>query len=127
MRVLIFSALVMLGSLTLLAEASAPAMAWCAAILMGVSTGLAAPNLAAYAIDAAPPGGVGAATGILRTMMDLAFVSAPVIVGAIVDRLGAGYGGGLLFAGLLLSLTMLIFFLSRRGLVVPPAPVADLK
>jgi DHA1 family multidrug resistance protein-like MFS transporter len=126
MRVLIFSTLVMLMSLTLLAEAASPVMAWLAAMLMGVSTGLAAPNLAAYAIDAAPPGGVGAATGILRTMMDLAFVSAPVIVGAIIDRLGAGYGGGLVFAGVLLSATMLVFFLSRRGLVTP-APLADLK
>jgi MFS family permease len=96
-------------------------------MLMGVSTGFAAPNLAAYAIDAAPPGGVGAATGILRTMMDLAFVTAPVIVGAIVDRLGAGFGGGLLFAGLLLSFSMLVFFLSRRRLVAPAAPLADLK
>ncbi len=127
MRVLILSTLVMLGSLTLLAEAVSPAMAWLAAMLMGISTGLAAPNLAAYAIDAAPPGGVGAATGILRTMMDLAFVSAPVIVGAIVDRLGGGYGGGLLFAGLLLSLSMLTFFLSRRRLAVPAAPLANLK
>jgi MFS family permease len=127
MRVLIFSTLTMLMSLTLLAEAVSPVMAWLAAMLMGVSTGLAAPNLAAYAIDAAPPGGVGAATGILRTMMDLAFVSAPVIVGAIIDRLGAGYGGGLLFAGLLLSASMLVFFLSRRGLIARPAPLTDLK
>ncbi|MBV8653943.1 MAG: hypothetical protein JO255_20960, partial [Alphaproteobacteria bacterium] len=65
--------------------------------------------------------------GVLRTMMDLAFVSAPVVVGAIVDQLGGGYGGGLLFAGLLLSASMLVFFLSRRGLAAPAAPLTDLK
>jgi MFS family permease len=122
MRVLIGATAVMLMSLTLLAEAGAPATAWIAAALMGVSTGLAAPNLAAYAIDAAPPGGIGAATGTLRTCMDLAFVTAPVVVGAIIDQLGAGYGGGLLFAGLLLTTSMLVFWLSRRGsaVIAPP-------
>jgi MFS transporter, DHA1 family, multidrug resistance protein len=126
MPVLIGATVVMLASLTLLAEAGSPATAWLAAALMGISTGLAAPNLAAYAIDAAPPGGIGAATGTLRTCMDLAFVTAPVIVGIIIDRLGAGYGGGLLFAGLLLTTAMLTFWLSRRGGAAPrsatPAP-----
>jgi MFS family permease len=122
MPVLISSTLLMLTSLAMLAEAASPVMAWLAAMLMGVSTGLAAPNLAAYAIDAAPLGGVGAATGILRTMMDLAFVTAPVVVGAIIDRLGAGYGGGLLFAGCLLGISMLVFVLSRRGISAPAQP-----
>jgi MFS family permease len=104
----------MLAGLVALGDASGIVLAWLGAILLGVSTGLAAPILSAYAIDAAPEGGTGAALGMLRTVIDLAIITGPAVIGAIVDQLAMGYSTGLWFCGLLLGISTLVFWLSRR-------------
>jgi MFS family permease len=111
--VLLGSTLCMIVALVLLAAASAPPAAWLAATLMGAAAGLAGPVLSAYAIDAAPGGAVGAASGTLRTVIDTAFITAPVVTGVIVERSGLGYAGGLGFAGVLLAATTLVFISAR--------------
>jgi MFS family permease len=107
-----------LMGLMLLGDAEGAVLAWLAAILLGMSTGLAAPILSAYAIDAAPEGGTGAALGMLRTVVDLAIITGPAAIGAIVDQLAMGYSVGLWFCGALLGAATLIFWLSRP--VAPP-------
>ena len=115
LAVIIASTALMLAGLVALGDASGIVLAWLGAILLGVSTGLAAPILSAYAIDAAPEGGTGAALGMLRTVIDLAIITGPAVIGAIVDQLAMGYSTGLWFCGLLLGVSSLIFWLSRRG------------
>jgi DHA1 family multidrug resistance protein-like MFS transporter len=115
LAVIIASTGLMLAGLVALGDASGIVLAWLGAILLGVSTGLAAPILSAYAIDAAPEGGTGAALGMLRTVIDLAIITGPAVIGAIVDQLAMGYSTGLWFCGLLLGVSSLIFWLSRRG------------
>lgn len=112
--VLLGSTLCMILALVLLATASAPPVVWVAATLMGAAAGLAGPVLSAYAIDAAPGGAVGAASGTLRTVIDIAFITAPVVTGLIVERSGLGYVGGLGFAGILLVAATLVFVAARR-------------
>jgi MFS family permease len=104
-----------LAGLFLLADASGVALAWLGAILLGMSTGLAAPILSAYAIDAAPEGGIGAAMGLLRTVIDLAIITGPALIGFIVDQLAMGYSAGLWFCGILLGLAS-----CSSGSRVPP-------
>ena len=72
-----------------------------------------APILSAYAIDAAPAGSVGAAMGMLRTVIDLAIITGPAIIGALVDQLALGYAAGLWLCGVLLGLATLLFWLAR--------------
>jgi MFS family permease len=118
--VVIASTALMLVGLFLLGDASGVVLAWLAAILLGVATGLVAPILSAYAIDAAPEGGgTGAALGMLRTVIDLAIITGPAVIGAIVDQLAMGYSVGLWFCGGLLGAATLIFWLSRP--VAPPS------
>lgn len=121
--VMVAASAVMLTALVLLADVGTAAGAGLATALMGISTGFAAPLLSAYAIDAAPPGGLGAATGLLRSVMDIAFITAPAVVGGIVDQLGMGYAAGLWFAGLLLVLSTMVFCLSppRADPIAKPA------
>jgi DHA1 family multidrug resistance protein-like MFS transporter len=99
-------------SLLLLAGAHSASAGWIAGCLLSASSGLAMPILSAYAIDAAPPGAVGAAMGMLRMMTDLGIVTGPVIAGVIVDQLGWGYSGGLWFTGLVLALSVGIFWIA---------------
>jgi MFS family permease len=120
LAVIIVSTASMLVGLILLGDASGLVLAWLAAILLGISTGLAAPILSAYAIDAAPEGGTGAALGMLRTVIDLAIITGPAVIGAIVDQLAMGYATGLWFCGVLLCAATLIFWLARRA--APPHP-----
>jgi MFS family permease len=110
---MLLSTAMALAGLFLLADASGVALAWLGAILLGMSTGLAAPILSAYAIDAAPEGGVGAAMGLLRMVIDLAIITGPALIGFIVDQLAMGYSAGLWFCGVLLSLATLLFWLAR--------------
>ena len=116
----IISTVTMLAGLALLGDASGIVLAWLGAILLGLATGLAAPILSAYAIDAAPEGGTGAALGMLRTVIDLAIITGPAVIGAIVDQLAMGYSTGLWFCGVLLGAATLIFWLARP--VAPPRP-----
>jgi predicted MFS family arabinose efflux permease len=51
---------------------------------------------------------------MLRTVIDLAIITGPAVIGAIVDQLAMGYSTGLWFCGLLLGVSSLIFWLSRR-------------
>ena len=102
-----------LAALFLIGDATSAVLAYLGAILLGATTGFLAPILSAYAIDAAPAGGVGAAMGIMRTMIDLAIISGPAIIGAIVDELAMGYAAGLWLCGLLLAAATLIFWLAR--------------
>jgi DHA1 family multidrug resistance protein-like MFS transporter len=102
-----------LAALLLIGNAASAAPAFLGAIVLGMATGFLAPILSAYAIDAAPPGGVGAAMGIIRTMIDLAIITGPAIIGAIVDQLAIGYAAGLWLCGLLLGAATLIFWLAR--------------
>ncbi len=46
-------------------------------------------------------------------MIDLAIISGPAIIGAIVDELAMGYAAGLWLCGLLLAAATLIFWLAR--------------
>jgi MFS transporter, DHA1 family, multidrug resistance protein len=101
-------------SLLLLAGAHSTIVCWIAACLLSASSGLAMPILSAYAIDAAPPGAVGAAMGMLRMVTDLGIVSGPVIAGLIVDQLGLGYAGGLWFTGLVLIVSTVVFWIAVR-------------
>jgi MFS family permease len=119
LAIIIVSTGLMLAGLVALGDASGIVLAWLGAILLGIATGLAAPLLSAYAIDAAPEGGTGAALGMLRTVIDLAIITGPAVIGAIVDQLAMGYSTGLWFCGVLLGVATLIFYLSRR--VSPPS------
>jgi DHA1 family multidrug resistance protein-like MFS transporter len=100
-------------ALFLIGDASGVALAFLGAILLGTASGFLAPILSAYAIDAAPEGGVGAAMGMLRTVIDLAVITGPAIIGIIVDQLAMGYAAGLWLCGLLLGGATLIFWLAR--------------
>jgi MFS transporter, DHA1 family, multidrug resistance protein len=102
-----------LAALFLVGDATSAVLVYLGAILLGAATGFLAPILSAYAIDAAPAGGVGAAMGIMRTMIDLAIISGPAIIGAIVDQFAMGYAAGLWLCGLLLAAATLIFWLAR--------------
>lgn len=115
MAVVVGSMVATLVSLALLASAHSVAMAWASAIILGAASGMAGPTISAFAVDAAPPGRLGPAIGMLRTMSDLGVVTGPFIVGTAVDMLGWGYPGGLLVAGLVLCSTSLLFwYLSAR-------------
>jgi MFS family permease len=113
LAIVIVSTGLMLAGLVALGDASGIVPAWLGAILLGIATGLAAPILSAYAIDAAPEGGTGAALGMLRTVIDLAIITGPAVIGAIVDQLAMGYSTGLWFCGVLLGVATLVFWLAR--------------
>jgi MFS family permease len=119
LAIIVVSTGLMIAGLIALGDASGIVLAWLGAILLGTSTGLAAPILSAYAIDAAPEGGTGAALGMLRTVIDLAIITGPAVIGAIVDQLAMGYSTGLWFCGALLGMSTVVFWVSRRG--APPS------
>ena len=100
-------------ALFLIGDAASAVLVFLGAILLGMTTGFLAPILSAYAIDAAPAGGVGAAMGMLRTVIDLAIITGPAIIGAIVDQLALGYAAGLWLCGMLLGLATLLFWRAR--------------
>jgi MFS family permease len=116
MAVIVGSMVATLVSLAMLASAHSVAMAWASAIILGAASGMAGPTLSAFAVDAAPPGRLGPAIGMLRTMSDLGVVTGPFIAGTAVDMLGWGYPGGLLIVGIVLCSTSLLFWYlaSRR-------------
>jgi MFS family permease len=108
-----------IASLVVLAGVHAQPVLWATGILLGATSGLAAPTLSAITADAAPPGQLGAAMGFMRTLTDLGIVSGPILTGLVVDRLGYGYAGGLLAAAAVLALATLVFALGKR--VAPPS------
>jgi MFS family permease len=82
--------------------------------LFGFATGFAMPTLSAYAVDLSPAGKLGAAMGLLRTVTDAAFVVGPVAIGLLVDRMGIGYSGALMWAGVMLVACNGFFALTIR-------------
>jgi MFS family permease len=110
----IASCITTIFSVLLLAGAHAPFVGFISACLLGASSGTTMPLLSAYAIDAAPPGAVGTAMGMLRTVTDFGIVTGPVIAGVIVDRAGFGYAGGLWFTALILAVSVVVFWLAVR-------------
>jgi MFS family permease len=114
--VVIGSTLVNIVALALLAGATTVPAAWLSAMLLGAGSGMATPTLSAYVADAAPPGRIGAAMGLLRTVLDVAMISGPVILGALTDRLGWGYRGGLAAAILLIAVITALFVATARNL-----------
>jgi MFS family permease len=113
------------GVLVLLAGAHSEPMLWLTALLLGATSGLAAPTLSAIAADAAPPGRLGAAMGLVRTMTDLAIVTGPIAIGLIADELGLGYRGGLAAAALILVGTTLGYAAATRKRPLPVAKRAS--
>jgi predicted MFS family arabinose efflux permease len=51
---------------------------------------------------------------MLRTVIDLAIITGPAVIGTIVDQLAMGYSTGLWFCALLLGVSTVVFWLSRR-------------
>ncbi|HEX2164209.1 MAG TPA: MFS transporter [Thermoanaerobaculia bacterium] len=84
-----------------------------ASFLLGLTTGLAGPAPAAYAADVAPPGAVGPAMGLFRTVSDVGLVIGPVGVGWIADASGfaAAFAAN---AALLAAITLAFAFLARE-------------
>jgi DHA1 family multidrug resistance protein-like MFS transporter len=113
LAIVIAAVVATLVALFLIGDAASAVFVFLGAILLGMTTGFLAPILSAYAIDAAPAGGVGAAMGMLRTVIDLAIITGPAIIGAIVDQLALGYAAGLWLCGVLLGLATLLFWRAR--------------
>ncbi len=82
------------------------------AVLLGIGTGLGGPAPAAYAADIAPPGAMGPAMGLYRTLSDLGLVAGPVLLGWMVGF--SGYGLAFGTNALLVLLTTVAFGLWAR-------------
>jgi MFS family permease len=89
------STVITVAGLWLLAIGDTVSFAWAAAILLGVGGALALPTLSAYVANVAPSDQMGTAMGLLRTINDIAFITSPILVGLLIDRLGLGYAGGI--------------------------------
>lgn len=109
------TAMLLIG-LWLMATPGPQWLLWAVTLLIGAGTGLSMPMLSAYCADAAPAGRVGAAVGLMRTMMDLGAISGPILAGICVDQLGLGSPGGIGLCGAVLLVSTLIFvFASPRS------------
>jgi MFS family permease len=113
LAIVVAAVMATLVALFLIGDAASAVLVFLGAILLGMTTGFLAPILSAYAIDAAPAGGVGAAMGMLRTVIDLSIITGPAIIGVIVDQLALGYAAGLWLCGVLLGLATLLFWRAR--------------
>lgn len=76
---------------------------------MGVSTGIAGPTLAAYAVDVSPPNRQGPAMGVLRFAGDLGYLVGPISIGTLVEIARIGHAGGIAVIALMLAVFGLIF------------------
>lgn len=112
--VVIATNLMTIASLVALAGVHSVPVLWVTGVLLGATSGLAAPTLSAITADAAPPGQLGAAMGFMRTLTDLGIVSGPILTGIVVDRMGYGYAGGLLAAAAVLAVTTVVFAFTKR-------------
>jgi MFS family permease len=102
-------------SLVLLAGVHSQSVLWITGVMLGATSGLAAPTLSAITADAAPPGQLGAAMGFMRTLTDLGIVTGPILTGVVVDHFGYGYAGGLLAAAAVLAVATVAFALAKRA------------
>lgn len=96
-------------ALFLFAWAPAPLFFWIAMIIISVAMGISSPAAAAYAADVAPQAKFGTAMGLLRAISDLGFMVGPTMVGTVADLTSFGYGGGLVFNAVLITLLTLFF------------------
>jgi MFS family permease len=103
-----------IAALILLANVHWEPVLWLTGVMLGATSALAAPALSAMTADAAPPGQLGAAMGMMRTLNDLGVISGPILTGIVVGRLGFGYAGGLLAAALVLAVATIIFALTKH-------------
>lgn len=85
-------------------------------LLLGIGTGLGGPAPAAYATDIAPPGAIGPAMGLYRTISDIGLVLGPVLLGWIVDA--SGFAPAFLVNAVLMAASTVAFALWARE----PAP-----
>ena len=88
-------------------------------LLLGIANALGIPALSAYAVDLTPPGRLGAAMGLLRMATDGGVVFGPIVLGLMVDQLGLGYGGALVWAGAWLLACNTAFAAAMRGHKAP--------
>lgn len=98
-----------------------PATFLAVSILLGIGTGLGGPAPAAYVADMVPPGTVGPAMGLYRTISDLGLVLGPVLLGWIVDEWGYDPAFAL-NAGLMLLSTLLFAAAARETTRKHPHP-----
>jgi MFS family permease len=63
---------------------------WLSSLVLGAASGVALPVSMACAADAAPRGQVGVVMGCMRSVIDVAVLTSPLIVGAAVDQLSSG-------------------------------------
>jgi MFS family permease/nicotinamidase-related amidase len=78
---------------------------------MGISTGIAGPTLAAYAVDVAPHDRQGPAMGVLRFAGDLGYLVGPISIGTLVDLTHIGHQGGITVNAAMLAFLGAIFAL----------------
>jgi MFS family permease len=117
--VLVGSSLVSIGALLLPMLVASDAAVWVCSILIGMGSGLAAPTISAYIADAAPPGRIGAAMGLMRTMSDIGMITGPAVTGSFIDDPTFGQRGGMAACVALLVLSTGLFLCvaprSERG------------
>jgi MFS family permease len=83
------SVLLIAGLALLAADASMTAL-WLSSLVLGAASGVALPVSMACAADAAPRGQIGVVMGFMRSVIDVAVLTSPLIVGAAVDQLSSG-------------------------------------
>jgi len=113
---LLLSGASLVASLLLLSLYATQVTIWMVSILSGMGGGFASAALSAYVADAAPPGQMGPAMGMLRMATDIGFIVGPIVVGAVSDSLGLGYQGGLLFSIVLMVAGTAFCWHQTRGL-----------
>ncbi len=113
---LLLSGVSIISSLLLLSLYATPVTIWIVSILSGLGGGFAGAVLSAYVADAAPPGQMGPAMGILRMATDIGFIVGPIAVGAVSDGLGLGYQGGLALSIVLMMGGTIFCWRQTRGL-----------
>ena len=109
------STVITVAGLWLLAISDTVSFAWTAAVLLGAGAALALPTLSAYVANVAPPDQMGTAMGLLRTINDVAFITSPILVGLLIDRLGLGYPGGIGACIAVLTTVTLLFMLTVKA------------
>lgn len=117
---LVLSTAMLLVGLFLMATPGPEWRLWAVTVLIGAGTGLSMPVLSAYCADAAPPGRIGPAMGLMRTMMDLGAISGPILAGLCVDQLGLGPPGGIGLCGAVLLVSTVIFVVASPRLRAGP-------
>jgi multidrug resistance protein len=94
-----------------------------ASFFWAVASGVSGAAPAAYAADLAPPGQVGPAMGLYRTIADLGYVVGPLMLGAISDLVSPQ--AALWFTAAILILSGLLFLLKAPETLPSRAPIVD--